>query len=392
MCASPLSFLRDGPPPPKVALLPDAMFFTRVIPVTAGATPPEVAAQVELGLEAFSPFPLAQLYYGWFWTPGSEQAFVYAAYRRRFTTDQAAAWADAEVVIPASGALFGAEVQPATTAIITTPEGLTAVHWEKPGQPSKVLARVLDAEATDEERAAAREELIRAMGGSKTVIDLAAPPAPEPATSDNEVVFRSEEFVSRLPTATTSALDVRDKGDLAALRSARKRDVLLWRLMLGCVAALLLLGLGEIALVGGKAWQKTRTLTIAARKPRVDKIMSSQEVTKRINDLVNKRLLPIEMIQALHFGPDGKLRKPEDVVFTRVQTVPTSGIYTLLVEAYTTNVGLLPLYESDLKKLVGTELESVQVTPLPNRGDRIPFRIVVTFKPDALKPATSVAE
>src|SRR3954467_7049207 len=99
MCASPLSFLRAGPPPPKVALLPDALFFTRLVPIAAGASPVEVTAQVELALEAVSPFPLAQLYYGWFWKPGLEKAFVYAAYRRRFTTDQTAAWADAELVL-----------------------------------------------------------------------------------------------------------------------------------------------------------------------------------------------------------------------------------------------------------------------------------------------------
>ena len=51
---------------------------------------------------------------------------------------------------------------------------------------------------------------------------------------------------------------MRDKGDLAALRNARKRDVLLWRVALGTAAALLLLGLGELAMGGGAAWQKTR--------------------------------------------------------------------------------------------------------------------------------------
>ena len=67
MSASPLSFLRAGPPPPTVALLPDALFFTRAVPITTGATAAEAAAQIELALEAVSPFPLAQLYYGWFW-------------------------------------------------------------------------------------------------------------------------------------------------------------------------------------------------------------------------------------------------------------------------------------------------------------------------------------
>ena len=43
---------------------------------------PEAAAQVELALEGVSPFPLAQMYYGWFWLPGAGQALAFAAYRR----------------------------------------------------------------------------------------------------------------------------------------------------------------------------------------------------------------------------------------------------------------------------------------------------------------------
>ena len=45
---SPLSLLRAGPPPPKVALLADSAFFTRSVAVTAGATPEEAAGQIEL--------------------------------------------------------------------------------------------------------------------------------------------------------------------------------------------------------------------------------------------------------------------------------------------------------------------------------------------------------
>src|SRR5262245_13996242 len=101
MCASPLRLLRAGPPPPKVALLPDALFFTRAVPVTNGALPAEATTQIELAIEGFSPFPLAQLYYGWFWIPGAEQALVFAAYRRRFTAEQTALWGDAELVLPA---------------------------------------------------------------------------------------------------------------------------------------------------------------------------------------------------------------------------------------------------------------------------------------------------
>lgn len=384
MCASPLSFLRAGPPPPKVALLPDALFFTRAVPISPGATAAEAAAQVELALEAAAPFPLAQLYYGWYWPPGAERAFVYAAYRRRFTTEQAAAWAEAELVLPASVALFGVPVEPATTLLLSEPEGLTAVHWEAAPVPAKVLFRPLDPEATEEDRARVRDDLLRALGGSKAVIDLVAPPQAEPARSDREVVFRAGELVSRLPAGVAAATDVRDKADLAALRAARRRDVVLWRLAVGCAAALLVLGLAELALVGGKAWQRVRVAQFSARRPAVDKIKASAELANRIDDLVNKRLLPLEMVTAI-VGTDDNKRRPDEIYLTRVWTSPGDGLLTLRVEAQTTNSALIPAYESKLRAL--PEVEDVKVDILPGQGDR--FQLVVRFKPDQIKPTPS---
>ena len=81
MSVSLLKLLRSGPPPPRVVLLPDHRFFVRAVPVTEGAAAPEVANEVELALETLSPFPPAQLYYGYFWTPGADRALVFASYR-----------------------------------------------------------------------------------------------------------------------------------------------------------------------------------------------------------------------------------------------------------------------------------------------------------------------
>lgn len=384
MCASPLSFLRAGPPPPKVVLLSDALFFSRAIPITAGATAAEAAMQVELALEASAPFPLAQLYYGWFWPAGAERALVYAAYRRRFTAEQTSEWTDAELVIPASAALCGANISGATTVILSAAEGLTGVHWETPSVPSRVLFRATDPEATEEDRARVRDEILRELGGSKTVIELTQPLVPEPARSDSEIGFRSGDFGSQLPTTVAAALDVRDKAELAALRQARRRDVTLWRVALGCAAALLLLGLGEFALLGGKAWQKVRIDQVTARKPAIDKIVASADLANRISDLVNKRLLPLEMVTLL-VGVDGK-RKPPEIFFTKVETRAAAGLYTLFVQAQTTNSAQIPVYESQLNAL--PELaRPVRVTILPGQGDR--FELEVTFKPDQLKPAPS---
>lgn len=382
---SPLRFLRAGPPPPKVALLPDAMFFTRSVPVTKSATSAEAAAQVELALEAVSPFPLAQLYYGWFWRAGEEKALVFAAYRRRFTADQVASWEGAELVLPAFGAVLGANVEPATTIILSSPDALTAVHWTTAGSPSQVLSTPLPAEATEADRTRVRGDLLRTIGGSKTVLDLASPLIPDPARSDRELVFRANDFVSRVPREATAALDVRDKGELAALRSARQRDVLMWRVALGSAALLLLLLVGEFALLGARQWQQVRIREVNAQKPLVEKITGLHELANRIDELETKRLLPIEMVTAI-VGANND-RVPGEILFTRV-LADQERLYTMLVEGQTTNPAQINVYEAALRAL--PEVKSADAVIAQLQGDRARFNLTVVFKPEALKPIHAV--
>lgn len=359
--------------------MPDAMFFTRAVPVTPGATAAEAACQVELALEAVSPFPLAQLYYGWFWVPGAESALVFAAYRRRFTTDQAAAWEGAELVLPSFGALLGAKVEPATTIILNGIDGLTAVYWDAPPVPAKVLFSPLDLEASEEERLGVRDELLRAVGGSKTVLDLPAPPMADSGQNDREVIFRAADFESRLPALAATSLDVRDKGELAALRNARKRDVILWRVALGAAAGLLLLIVGELALFGGHQWQKIRLREVAIQKPLVDRIVGLDDLAQRIEDITTpaKRLLPIEMVIA------SATAKPEEVRFTRA-VADSKELHTLVVEGVTANSGQINVYEAALNAQPSVQSAVARIGQM--RPDSTSFSLAVVFKPNALQP------
>lgn len=386
MSVSPLQLLRSGPPPPRVVLLPDALFLVRVFPVTPGATAAEAAAQVELALEAVSPFPLSQLYYGWFWLPAAEQALVFAAYRRRFTAEQTAEWAGAELVLPTFAALLGLTGrEPATTLLLASADGVTAVHWAEGPVPAQVLHRPLDPDPTPEQRAALGEKLVQELGGSRRVLTVDVAPVADAAESDGELAFRAGDLVSRLPQACGAALDVRDKAELAGLRAARRRDLFLWRTAVGCVAALVLLGLGEIALIGGKVWQKGRAETVRIQKPTVDKIMSSQSLANRIEELATKRLLPFEMLNVL-FEDN---RKPAEITFLRVVTLPQTGIYTLTVDASASNAAQISVYEATLRNV--PLLQKVEVRDLRTRGETATFTLAVTFKPDAVRPAEAIA-
>jgi len=376
---SPLSLLRAGPPPPKVALLPDAAFFTRAVAVTAGATPGEAATQIELALEGLAPFPLSQLYYGWHWRPGAEQALLFAAYRRRFTAEQSAEWQGAEIVLPAFGAVLGASLEPATTVLLSSPESLTAVHWGANGEPSAVQTRTIEAGASEEERARVKSELIASLGGSRRVIESSGEPAPEPAGNDGSFIFRAGELVSRLPATAAAAADVRDKAELAALRAARRRDVVLWRTAVGLAASLVALAAGELALVGGRVWQGTREGRVAAQRPVVEKIESVDNLTNKIDELATKRLRPIEML--LQLVGENYERQPADIWFTRVSADATRGLNTIFIEGRTTNAAQVNAYEAALRKL--PLIEKVEAPLQAVRGDQAQFTLTATFRAGA---------
>lgn len=386
MCASPLSFLRSGPPPPRVALLPDALFFTRSVPIAAGATPAEAAAQAELALESLAPFPLAQLYYGSFWVPGAENALVFAAYRRRFTAEQTAEWGEAELVLPSFAAALGAEVAPGTTVLLASADALTAVQWDKSPVPVRVVTEPLAAELADDDRARARSRLLDSLPGTARATEVAAPLAADPAGRDGALVFRAGAFVSSLAGPVAAQLDVRDKGELAARRNAQRRDVLLWRVALGAVAALLLLAFGELGIIGArKFWQQTRQAKVAAQTQRVEDIKKSHALANRIEELATKRLLPFEMLALL--TEDN--RKPGEITFTSATAGTGTGLYTIVVDAATTSMGQLSTYVATLRRL--PMIQSVETRDEKTRNDGGTFRLIIVFKPDTVKRADSIA-
>jgi hypothetical protein len=384
MCASPFRFLHSPPPPPKVALLPSGLFFTRVISLAPG-TPPEVAAQVELAVEGLSPFPLTQLYYGSVVAPDGGKAFVFAAYRRRFTAEQVMQWDGAEAVLPAFAVTFGAKLDAGAAILIWESETVTGVLGSGAGIPERVASRLVPAEAGQEEKSQIRAELLTTLGTTAVLHELNTLPVPQAGKADRELVFEVGEFSSRLAPAVTSAADVRDRGELAVLRSARQRDRILWRTILGMAAVLGLLGVGEFALVGGRAWQGVRIARFNAQKPVVEKIMTAQDLANRIEDLATKQLLPLEMLTEL-VGVNLE-RKPSDIQFTRVQTDKSRGLYTVVIDAQTTNAPQMSVYQAALEKLPSKE--KVEFLPQPSRGQFATFRIIFTFKPGALKPSAS---
>lgn len=378
MSLSSLKRFLPTPPPRQVILLADTLFFMRSVSVTEGATAPEVTAQAELAIEGLAPFPIAQLYYGHHWLPGSVHALVYAAYRKRFTAEDVETWAGAEAVLPSFVTVLNKAdaPKPATVIIIPGAASLTGLYFaDASGVPTQVRVDPLAPEATDVERVVAYEALLRAFPEKLHVIDAGGEPQFDPASPQGEFVFRAgKAFETHFEPADIASLDVRDKAELAHRRRTHARDVILWRTFLGCVAAIALAALLELVLVGTSIWQKQRLALEARQKPVVETVMTSQTLATRIDELSTKRLLPFEMLALVNTV------RPRTIQFMKTAT---SGLHVLEIEAQTSSSGDIDVFRSALNRLAGCEKAEVLDSRI--RDGLSNFRVVVTFKPDAFK-------
>jgi hypothetical protein len=378
-----LQFLKSGPPPARVALLPDHRFFVRTVPVAAGTAPVEVPAQIELALEGLSPFPPAQLYYGFHWLPGSAHALVFGCYRKRFTTDQHATWAEAVLVAPAFAAFLAVPHEPATTLIFPSAEGLTAIHWEDGAVPVRVVCAAVPAEADEATRTRIHADLLRAAGASRKVIDVSAPPVAASSPDEKQYAFTAGTFTATLPVGVAQTLDVRDRDELTAWRKKVRNDLWLWRATAGSVAAMLMIGILQLAMVFlGDRWDKSLNLTINRNRPLVAEIETKEEIAKTVEERLNKLFLPLEGMTAIWALP-----QRGSIVFNRSVANAEQNPYVITlgcqtpnsqdVEAFRTAVGNLPT------------VERAEVSKNSTASGRTSFDLTVTFKPDALKAAVA---
>jgi hypothetical protein len=378
MSVSFIDTFKSGPPAPRVTLLPDACFFTRCVPVTAEAGVSQVSSEVELALETLSPFTLPQLYHGFFWVPGSASALIFAAYRRRFSEDQAALMAGVEWVAPRFCALLGLQAAAGTTVLYSDAEAMTAVHWAQPLVPTTVLVRPLPQDHTEADRQALRDSLLKELGGSLKVLELTALPSIASAADEQAYHFVAGAETFQLARATALTMDVRPREERERIMRAKRIDLYLWRGLSGLVAALLVFGLCEGLVLLGSTLTKGRRAHITAQAPVVDKILSAQKLAYRVEKLSSERLLPFEMMDVIG------AKKPERVLFTRV-SAGSPDLGELKVEAQTDDPASVPALQAALE---GHPLvASVKVSDLRARDRNTTFTLQVVFKPGAIKAA-----
>ncbi len=376
---SPFSRLFKDAKPQEAAMLPGNRFFVRRLAVEGD----DISGQVNLALEAFSPFPLEQMLVGFVLSADGKQALAYAAHRRRFTAEESFAWPEDCPVVPEFLALCGH--RPTADGIIVHrgDERLTALAW-KAGEvlPAViVVAELADADEAGIAREAAARADLPADTSAETVTG-----ALSGALADGNLVLKREgNGTFTIPKAGLDDSDIRDSDFLAERRKKERLNLILWssaRLGAAVLAAALVMDV-----TGFIVGLRSHSLEVAndGRRALVEDIEASQAITSRILELGVTRLLPIEMLALVNE------KRPATVEFTNIHCElkkPKDSTLTkpmMTVDAKTPNAGDI----SDFLKAVQSmpEVESATNSEPRVRETSTTFRLEITFKQAALLKA-----
>lgn len=350
----------NAPPESGVILLPGDKFFVRRVPLAADSDP---TPQIELALEALSPFPLAQLYFGWVTAPDRRHAVIYATYRRNFPTEETNAWSGAEAVLPDFIAWLSPEVHQPGAVLHHTGDRLTLVRHDG----DSVLPTSIHAAASvDGNPDSARDRLPMPESGLRSA---EGPTSVQPAPGGAWSVSVAGSSVVLTGDFLRTA-DVRDKAVLAAHRGMRRRDLWLWRAFAGLAAGLALCAALDLVLVAGRAALSAQRDSLNAQSSAVEEIRAAQSLAVKLEELAEQRLRPIEMLATVNAV------RPASIEFSRVST---EGLRHLSIRAQTANAADLPAFESALRGLPG--VEKAELEDRRARDGFTTFQIEITFRP-----------
>ena len=360
---------------PAAALLPGNRFFVRRLELDG----PDAAAQVNLALEALSPFPLEQMLVGHVVSPDGRQALAYAAHRRRFTPEESFAWPDDCQVIPEFLALCGQPPAQDGVVVHRGEERLTALAW-KAGDvlpAAVVVAELADADGVTLAKEAAERAGLAATTPVETITG-----ALTGAMAEQQLRLRADErapFV--IDRKHLDDADIRDADFLAQRRKKERTNLLLWNITRLAAAALVVAALLDLTALGITLRSRKLEVTNQERAPIVAEIEAAQAVAARIAELGAKRPLILEMLAVANE------HRPPSLEFQRV----TCKSPTLMeIEIRTTDAGDIGVFERSLaetKDLVA----GVVSRDIRARESATTFTTTITFRPEGLRKAVAAA-
>jgi hypothetical protein len=360
------------PLPTEAVLLPADRFFVMRVELDP-ATP--ARSQVELALEASSPFPANQLLLGLVHGADGRSALAFAAHKRRFTAEEIASWPASSTVVPEFLALLGQNPNANAVLVHFNDERAIALAWRANESLPTSMVSFATADGTPE-AAAAEAALLAELPANTPVIKITGAikgRGDDKGLSVGVVDGPNYHVASR----SLDDADVRDAGFLEKRRGQAAWEKRAW-LMAQITAACLLLAALADASAAIIHWRTNEvTAVLDSNRTKVEELEGLNSLAAKISELGDNRPLPFEMLSVVNS------RRPASLTF---QGIACKGGAVLEVEAKTTRPEDVSAFEQALRA-ESTLISKAETRDLRARDGNTTFTITITFRADALRKA-----
>ncbi len=385
-------------PSPSVLLLPGDCFFSQSFPLPEGIERKDIRQFAELSLEGISPFPLANLCWGYLSHPSSPHVLVYASYRERLSEQGYEDLDQYHQVFPGFITRFGQTFERAAISFLFENGSLSALFFQKNNPvPEKIISRALGDETPDSSALLVlRENLIKTgetsgylpEEGVWTGIDHRIDVDGMVQFSHRREGMTGDDLSTASPQFTAPALDewslwvadVRNHNFSRQMYRARRTSRRLWQGAVAAMVAVAILLVAETSAFMTNLWTHSREKQIEAQAEEALRIESRFDLLQKVDQFAQHEIKLFEMLDILN-----RLR-PASVHFTRA----SSDAYNqVAVHGLGTNVEEVNRYG---EQLLGSPLIAEANIQVVSRRGKAPFSMQVSFQELSASASETVAD
>ena len=354
---------------------PGHYFFCRRIELPDGLENGEVEDYVVLQLENLSPFPIEHLQYGYAIDAVGAALFVYAAYRRRFDSNEVGEWEKKEVVVPDFIIALLGEERSSRELCLIADESISIVKYDSgSGLPACIRSysrnrdedgELIEAEVDLKNQGVEIDDSMRiwkpdasfSMDSQRCFIG-----------ATNESNSGQIEFSVKRDDLWT--LDIRDANTIAKNQADDRRNNVFWKVVIATAACIALLLIGEVFYGGFALFSSYEKGVVSERQPLVDDIDDKNRIANDLVDFQDKTLAPFAMLLGVESF------RPEVVYFNKVTSL---GSLQLEVEAFAPSQAMANQFKTRVER--SENIESVEIKNSQSQASGTRFTAILTFKP-----------
>lgn len=368
----------------SIFLVSGEQFFSCNVILPEDQSLKDLRSFAEITLESHSPFPMEQLFWGFYYKSSSKSLFIYALYKENLDKEFLETVANSEFVFPSffSGILRGRFED--SVSFIHVGSVLTAITWNanNPVPLAVESIKIETPEITVVDVLKAREALIGAVKRNGFV--------PEPgywtnievfATKNSEVKFVNQHIQDESTIGETEIVrltvrddilwngDIREKEFLKEKRRSSTIGRVLWKTLVVVAGLLVLCTVSEAVLLAGYTYLSTQKSTIDKRAANVAEIESQDTLVNKIEQLSHDYYTPFKMLELLN------TYRPKKLFFNSITLGSTN---ELSLEGSAANVDEVNSYSEKLKQ--SGLVEKMEVSEIVSQKGKINFKMALTFK------------